>query len=263
MSNRFLSKFASVCFVIAIFGSTLPAKSAEGDAQVAIEARVLALNERVEGIMGEARVALVSASDHLARGMDEGEAIAHAYMKRQVLLTRGLRAILGINADGYIIADSYNSPPPGVNLAKREYFIAAQETHADFAVYHTVIGKTSGVPFVPLGLPRKSVSGRFNGVVVGILQPDSLLGRMFPCRDCVMSVVLLDDDPKPLISRPAQSIVPKLLIQTIQESSDESGVWIGKFGTFPAVVGWRKSNRFGLVSIYAEPNSDLVRMSND
>ena len=263
MSNTILNKAASVCILLTIFGFQNQAIAAEMDRSGSIEARAYALNERVEGIMGEARVALFSAGDHLARGMEEGEAIAHAYFKRQVLLTRGLRAILGLNAEGFIVVDSYSSPPPKVNLKKRNYFVDAQKPLSEFTVHNSVVGKTSGVPFIPVAMPRLTLTGRFLGVVVGIMHPDRLLGRMFPCRDCVMSVVRLGEDAQSIVSRPAQLIVPATLVAEIAESSNISGVWRRKFGTFPMIVAWHKSDRFGLVSIYAEPDGDLVRMSND
>ena len=263
LSTKTFKFLVTLCLYYGSLHGIALAGSVADAAREIIEARTLALHERVEGVLGESHVALVSASNHVAGGMEKGEAIAHASLKRLVELTRGLRAILAINADGHIIADSYNSPPPGVNLAKRIYFQEAKKPGAYFAIYDTVIGKTSGVPFVPLGLPRFGLSDVFQGVMVGILHPDRLISSLPLCRDCVLAVVLMDEDPKPLISRPSGLLIPKDLIIDILKSSENKGVWRRKLGTLPVIVGWHRSTRFGLVSIYARPEPDAQGISYD
>jgi len=180
----------------------------------------------------------------------------HDLLQRFVTKLDGVRAIIFIGADGALKYDSFSFPVPKVNLSTREYFTGAQNSNGMLIVGSPVVGKSSGIPFIPIA---KSVQrdGAFAGVLVAIVTPETMIVSEH-YNNCVRCVSLVTDLSGNILSQfPAGMTLDKDLRQKLQvEKRPVSGTELIDAGLLKARIFWRRSDDFSVISIFLEYQGD-------
>ncbi len=253
----FLSKIAAVALVLS---SSFMQSHAETEninklrkeviwANVSLKGALL--TKQVDSLLRLNNLALMAVGDFISANPDVDPSIAHARMKRYQRAGVGLRSILAIGPDGYLMHDSYNLPAPKFNLGDRIYVREAvrQET-SDLRVNASVKGRQSGLPFIPITRAVFDVSGSVTNVVVGIVSPDALLPEDNECALCMSAVLTQDLDT--LISRPAGWVIQPVLIERIEKAAAGSGLELVPINGARSLVYWHKNSFTGVITITAE-----------
>ncbi len=146
-----------------------------------------------------------------------------------------LRALHIIEPDGSLFAISRSWPTPAVNLAGRDYFRrhAAGFTGTFFG--EPLIGRTTGTLAFTISRPRLAADGRFDGVLIGSVEPryfDRLWSGMGTGRG---AFALFRDDGQILAQWSAEGghpILPALLPSTrggavrMELQDAQGGAWL-------------------------------------
>lgn len=209
------------------------------------------LAKQVDSHLKQNDLALLAVGDFLSANPDIAPAIAHSRMKRYQRAAAGLRSILSVSANGTLLHDSYNLPAPDINLGDRLYVReAVRQGRGDLRINSPVIGRQSGLPFIPITRGLFNVEGEATGVIVGILGPETLLPEDSNCALCVSAV--LTSGLEVMVSRPSGLQLSAELTRQIEESVSFYGLELIELNGGLVLFSWNKNNYAGVITIVGE-----------
>ncbi|MEH6728730.1 MAG: hypothetical protein V7703_21505 [Hyphomicrobiales bacterium] len=221
--------------------------------RVELKGRLLA--KQVDSHLKQNDLAMMAVGDFLSANPDISPAIAQSRMRRYVRAAAGLRAILAVNANGELAHDSYSLPGLGLDLEDRLYLQDALKLeNSDLQISAPVIGRKTGLPFIPITRSLFNVENKPTGVIVGILGPETLLPDDSDCASCISAVLTTDLDI--LVSRPTGLQFSDDLLNHIQESLSATGLKLVEKKGGKMLVTWTRSSAAGVVTIAGELLSD-------
>ncbi|MDV7340453.1 hypothetical protein RYZ26_12680 [Terasakiella sp. A23] len=183
-----------------IFASLFIIPQAFGDDELKQYAELQALY--VETTMEAISLSLTETSDFLGRNPEADEMLQHNTLAKYVDRTPGLRAIIYVNEKGDLKADSFTYPARKIKLKDREYVKQSMNsTEQKLYISKPVVGRSSGVPFVPISQPILDRNNKAYGVIAGILTPEILIKQDMLCNQCFSGV--FRNDNTPLITYPS------------------------------------------------------------
>lgn len=156
----------------------------------------------VETTLQAIDLSLQEASDFLSRNPDADEMLRHTTLGKYVERTPGLRAIIQIDKSGQLKADSFTFPVRNISLKDRAYVKNVLNSEKLFLyISSPVVGRSSGVPFVPISRAMTDRNNEPQGVVAGILTPEILIKQELLCNKCFAGV--FREDLAPLVTYPS------------------------------------------------------------
>ncbi|MCR9235636.1 MAG: hypothetical protein NXI17_03105 [Alphaproteobacteria bacterium] len=216
-----------------------------------VELKGALLAKQVDSHLKQNDLALLAVGDFLSANPDISAPIAHSRMKRYQRAAAGLRSILAIAADGTLLFDSYNLPAPDINLGDRLYVReAVRQGSGDLRINPPVVGRQSGLPFIPITRGLFNVEGVAIGVVVGIMGPETLLPEDSNCALCVS--VVLTSDMDVMVSRPSGLQLSNDLISHINDSMSFTGIELIDINGGLTLFTWTKNNYAGVITVVGE-----------
>lgn len=216
-----------------------------------VELKGALLAKQVDTHLKQNDLALLAVGDFLSANPEVSPAIAHSRMKRYERAAAGLRSILAVGADGTLMHDSYNLPSPDIDLGDRIYVReAVRQGSGDLRINTPVVGRLSGLPFIPITRGLFNVEGEAIGVIVGILGPETLLPEDSNCALCVSAVLTSDMDI--LVSRPSGVQLSEELIHHIDESMSSTGLKLIKRNGTMKLFTWTRNNHAGVITVIGE-----------
>lgn len=168
--------------------------------------------------------------------------LTHAELKATTERLDGVRSILVVSQDGTLLHDAFNFPAPAINLAERDYVNAAL-AEPGLIFGKSVVGQTSGVPFIPVSSYKQALSS----VVTAIIDPRIVRDPFNWCSGSCGGGLLTAHGEIVTSSPPGVPIHEKI-VSTILESEENSGVFIYERPNFKALVAFRKSERFPIIA---------------
>lgn len=146
---------------------------------------VEAMRETADARLQVTEFSLRLAADRLAASTGRGD--CHSLTGEIAQSQDVFRSILVLDSDGVLTCDSVNRimllPP---DLSQRQYFLDGVRGPAGAASIHQpVMGKNSGLPFIPVTVP-----GLNGGVVAATVDPNALIPVRAYCPTCGAIVVL-------------------------------------------------------------------------
>lgn len=156
---------------------------------VDLDAEVTQVADHASRFLSQTDLALIAAEE-IARSRAVAPIVQHAALRPITDRVSGLRAILSISGDGLLEIDSFTYPAAVLNLAGRSYFRLAVANPGALIITAPEVGKTSGVPFVPIA------KGHRDGVLVAVANP----GAFLPARLCTRCVSYAVDQSGALLA---------------------------------------------------------------
>lgn len=209
------------------------------------------LAKQVDSHLKQNDLALMAVADFLSANPGVSPEIAHSRIKRYQRASAGLRSILAIGRDGTLLHDSYNLPAPDFNLGDRIYVReAVRQGTEELRINAPVVGRQSGIPFIPITRGQFDVEGNATGVIVGILGPETLLPEDSNCALCVSAVLTSEMDI--LVSRPSGLTFPDDLMNRIRNSLSETGLELIDINGGKTLVSWTRNAHAGIITVSAE-----------
>lgn len=154
------------------------------------------VEEHAEKVIG-GNLAMLGQVEWQIRELGWDKAVAspalHEWLRQIAEASNGVIVNWLIDADGNVRATSLAYPPPALNLADRDYFLAARRGERDF-VSAVVFGRASGRYNFSVGRRLEDRNGVFLGVVLASIYPsyfEGVYASIGPEADVVM---LLRDD---------------------------------------------------------------------
>lgn len=207
-----------------------PALLQEYEIQASIEALAASMNRK----MSQLQTLLLSAEAVLAQTDDEKA--VHTALNRMIEGLPFLRAIIVIDAQGALWCDSISYPAARMNLSGRAYFRRfAQAPLHRLSVGAPVVGRSSGLPFIPLGMRLRTPRG--DRIAVAVAIPDALVDQPFRCPSC--STAIVGADGGLLASSPGGYSPPPELVKKVL-SSDGSHPIIADISLMTSRIDWRR-----------------------
>lgn len=168
-----------------------------------------------------------------------------------------IRAILFIDDEGLLFADSYKYPATNHNLSKREYYrraVAAPDGKA--VVSSPVNGKDSGTSFVPIARAVER-HGAFVGVTVAVVSPRKLINLDVTdnCTDCMSVLVTTDGD---VIAQEPAELENDVLMDLVTKlnSRPSTGFDRVKIGEKQVSIAWKRNSLAPVTSVYLKFDRD-------
>jgi hypothetical protein len=170
--------------------------------------------------------------------------VTHAELKATTDRLNGVRSILLINKDGAIRHDAFSFPAPNLNVAEREYFQVALSTPG-LIVGEGVVGRTSGVPFIPISVHKPAL----DGVLAAIVDPRKLRDTLDWCRDTAASCggSIVNTAGGVVTASPARAPIHDEVAKIVSGREEVRGTFIYERPNFRMLVAFRKSERFPII----------------
>lgn len=167
--------------------------------------------------------------------------LTHAELKATTDRLDGVRSILLIGKDGGIQHDAFSFPAPQINVGEREYFQSAL-AHPGLVFGEGAIGRTSGVPFIPVSTSKPAL----NGILTAIVDPRKLRDSLDWCRGTSASCggAIATTGGKIVTASPAKAPIHIDVSRILAEKSERIGTFIYERPNFRMLVAFRKSDRF-------------------
>lgn len=184
------------------------------------------------------------AFDYLTTFMSEAhppDFLTHAELKATTDRLDGVRSILVVGKDGTIRHDAFSFPAPNINVGERQYFQQAMTSHG-LILGERVIGRTSGVPFIPVSTYKPAL----NGVLTAIVDPRKLRDSLDWCRDVSASCrgAIVNTNGGIVTASPARAPIHEDVRQILVAKPERQGTFIYERPNFRMLVAFRKSERF-------------------
>lgn len=184
----------------------------------------------------------------------DNERLIHEEIKRLAQGVPGVRALIVIGPDGRLKYDSYRYPVTDLDLSDRDYYREAAR-RSGLAVGQTVVGRTSGLNFVPIS--RRS--GDFT--VAAIAGQYSMVDIETSCADCWAGMVRKDGE---LVSVfPPESEFDQKIYDLIADEPGNSGTKILRQHQSIIVVAWARSLTFPIISFGIRGLPDTAHVEID
>ena len=214
----------------------------------------LTLKLTVQGITDNARSSLMSVSKFVQRNPDATELEQHNEMAELARNSRGTRSLLLLDSKARLIAESFRehvsrdtNGQPKLSLAKRQYAKRAlRETKDRLIIEKIVVGKTSGLRFIPMAKAVYNLSGQLTNVAVAIIDPIIERSELKICQFCLFTVAAYDTG-NVVETAPAGTKVPISFYTPILQNRANSGTTTGPFHEQQALTAWYKLPEYGLV----------------
>jgi hypothetical protein len=246
--NRFNLNLAAAAAALILF--VLPStSSAEAEYEAVPDEAQIEQDtiEAAENALDEAESLATSISfafDYLTTFMSEAhppDFLTHAELKATTDRLDGVRSILVVSEDGAIRHDAFSFPAPNINVGERQYFQQAM-TSKGLILGARVIGRTSGVPFVPISTYKPAL----NGVLTAIVDPRKLRDSLDWCRDVSASCggAIVNTNGDIVTASPARAPIHDEVRQILQAKPERRGTFIYERPNFRMLVAFRKSERF-------------------
>ena len=216
-----------------------------------VELKGILLAKQVDSHLKQNDLVMMAIGDFWSANPNVSPAIAQSRMKRYQRAAAGLRTILAVNADGKLVHYSYDFPAPDLNLGDRLYVREAlAQGSSDLRINLPVVGRQTGLPFIPITRGLFNVEGEATGVIVGILGPETLLPEDSNCAYCISAVLTNDLDI--LVSRPSGLQLSEDLKQHIQETMSSSGMKLIEENGGLLLVSWTKNDYADVITVVGE-----------
>jgi hypothetical protein len=217
--------------------------------RVELKGRLLA--KQVESHLKQNDLAMMAVGDFLSANPGISPTIAQSRMRRYLKAAAGLRGILALSVDGDLKYYSYNFPTLTIDLEDRAYLKnALQQENSDLQINPPVVGRQTGLPFIPITRSQFNVESKPTGVIVGILSPETLLPDDSDCASCISAVLTSDLDV--LVSRPAGLQLSQDLMNHIGDSLSTTGLKLSNNNGGTMLVTWTRNNAAGIITIAGE-----------
>lgn len=206
-----------------------PAPLQEYEVQASVQALAANMNRK----MSQVQTLLLSAEAVLTQ-TDDGKA-AHTALNRMIQGMPFLRAIIVIDADGLLRFDSASYPAAQLNLSDRQYFrrFALAPLHR-LSVGDPVVGRSSSLPFLPMGMRLRTPRG--DHIAVAIVIPDALVDRTFRCPSC--STAIVSAGGTLLASSPSGYSPPPELVKKVLGSEGSHPI-VADISLMTSLIDWR------------------------
>ena len=170
--------------------------------------------------------------------------LTHAELKATTDRLDGVRSILVVDKEGAIRHDAFSFPAPNINVGKRQYFQQAMATPG-LVVGERVIGRTSGVPFIPVSIYKPAL----NGVLTAIVDPGKLRDSLDWCRNISASCggAIVNTDGGIVTASPARAPIHEDVRQVLISKPERQGTFIYERPNFRMLVAFSKSERFPII----------------
>ncbi|WOF74597.1 hypothetical protein QMT40_002251 [Parvibaculaceae bacterium PLY_AMNH_Bact1] len=170
--------------------------------------------------------------------------LTHAELKATTDRLDGVRSILVVSEDGAIRHDAFSFPAPKINVAERQYFQQAM-LNPGLVVGERVVGRTSGVPFIPVSIYKPAL----NGVLTAIVDPRKLRDSLDWCRNISASCggAIVNTDGAIVTASPARAPIHKEVSKILVSKPEWQGTFIYERPNFRMLVAFRKSERFPII----------------
>lgn len=216
-----------------------------------VELKGKLLAKQVESHLKQNDLAMMAVGDFLSANPDISPTIAQSRMRRYLKAAAGLRGILALNVNGDLEHYSYNFPTLAIDLDDRVYLQnALKQENSDLQINAPVVGRQTGLPFIPITRSLFNVESKPTGVIVGILGPETLLPEDSDCAGCISAVLTTDLDV--LVSRPAGLLFSQDLMNHIGESLSTTGLKLSQNNGGTMLVTWTRNNAAGVITIAGE-----------
>jgi hypothetical protein len=167
--------------------------------------------------------------------------LIHAELKATTDRIDGVRSILLINENGSLVHDAFSFPAPAINLGERDY-VQNAIAQPGLVFGKTVIGQTSGVPFVPVSAQKPALSS----VLTAIVDPRKMRKPLDWCGGSCGGA-LLTNKGEVITSSPPNAPISPEIISTILAAEENGGTFEYERPNFRALVAFRKSERFPVI----------------
>lgn len=198
-----------------------------------VQTSTQALGDSVSRKLSQIRTIFTSIEALLSNGVDEKQ--AHHILNRMISGLPFIRAIIVIQGNGTLTFDSAALPATNMDLSDRRYFQrAVQGAPHRLWIEPPVVGRSSGMPFIPMASRIQSPQGDW--VVVAVVVPDALIEQPLRCTAC--SVALFNGDNEMLAAMPS-GYRPPPYVMTGMQANHGKGPLVVELGMIPSVTDWR------------------------
>lgn len=225
-------------------------------AEDASKEKLRTLSVHLDSLLNQTELALLAASDFLTDRRSVSGAVVEATLQRYVEQVDGIRAIIVTDEKGYLIYDTFNKIASKAKktgkplfLGDRPYFLNATNAKR-MKVYHTLIGRTSGLPFLPVSRPVY-LDEKLKYVVIAIMAPNKLIHPSVRSSQYVV-VTVYNLEGKFITSFPDGAKLPEGFYASLNVDVQENNMNIVPYHTNDADSIWATNTRYGLVTIYSE-----------
>ncbi len=206
--------------------------------------------QAADDVLGETESLATSISfafDYLTTFVSEAgppDFLTHAELKATTARLDGVRSILVVDEGGSIRHDAFSFPAPDINVGERKYFQRALGT-SGLIIGEEVVGRTSGVPFIPVSAYKPAL----NGVVTAIVDPRKLRDSLDWCRNTVASCggAIVTNTGRIVTASPAKAPIHDEVSQILLDKTERSGSFVYERPNFRMLVAFRKSDRFPVI----------------
>ncbi len=192
-----------IFFLLLVFFLTTTAVHANEHLKKHAQFQALHVQKSIEAI----DLTLLDASDYVERNPDQEELVLHETLGKYVEKAPGLRAVIVTDKKGNLVVDSFTYPAKTINLSDREYVVYAMK-QKDRALHmgSPLIGRSSGVAFLPFSRPLFDSNNVVNGVIAGVMHPGFLIKQESLCAKCLVGVFT---EKETLVSYPSNAQYPE------------------------------------------------------
>lgn len=241
-----------VCFVLICFFQ-IGISAADVDGR---EDKLRTLSVHLDAVLNQTELALLATSDFLTDRSSVSGAVVEATLLRYANQVDGLRALIVTDAEGYLTFDTYNKiasrekkASKRLYLGDREYFLDANKGRG-MRVYHTLIGRTSKTPFLPISR-SVYVDEKLKYVAVAIMSPHKLIHPSI-LNSQYVAVTVYNLDGKFITAFPDGMIVPENFYESLGVDSNENNKKTVAFYENEADSIWVRNEKYGLVIVYSK-----------
>lgn len=225
-------------------------------AEDASKEKLRTLSVHMNSLLNQTELALLASSDFLTDRPSVSGAVVEATLQRYVEQVEGMRAIIVTDAKGYLIYDTFNKvasrakgPTKPLFLGDRKYFLNAT-TAKGMKVYHTLIGRTSGFPFLPISRPVFA-DEKLKHVVIAIMSPNKLIHPLV--HDSEYDVVTIYNLAGKFITAfPDGTELPDGFFNSLDIGEKSDNRSVVPFNNHDAHSSWAVSRKFSLVLVYSK-----------
>ncbi|MBO6805529.1 hypothetical protein [Thalassospira sp.] len=213
---------------------------------VSLEENVLLMATHVESILNQTDGLMRRSADLLRNAGGMNDVVIQGSLSSYTEQVEAVRALLFINAKGILTFDTTRHPAPDLDLSERSYFNETINLEDDRIHIGTpVLGKQSGVPFVPVTRVLRGVSGSVMGVLVAVMTPDAWLPAERACRLCFYSAFTTTGQT--IMTAPAQMQLADDFFESLMIVDGRSGISETRLNTYPARTMWRRLRDYPVV----------------
>lgn len=212
---------------------------------------------RTFSVIVEARVlnAMLVArlTEQSLRKVNLTQQIGHNTLKKMIEDIDYIRSILVLDHSGKLEFDSFNGPGVWSNLSvfqkdlsQREYFKQGMSAEREMNIHQGVVGKQSGLQFVPLTYRTRLTLNDQTQLIVLTIAPEPLMSDIEFCNLC--GTIIMKKN-KVLMAKPALTDIDSAIAERVPMNGDYGSSTL-KIRNMKIEVHWRKSKYFDMNFIY-------------